>query len=540
MRRQRNSKQRFGHFYMALAAFTLISMLSCTSEFDELNTPQDQIVVDKIDANLLGQAFAQAQYNSVSGMSTYIWNSALYSDRYAQYHSNIHPAFESDQYVDAGAHKDRLWSNFYAMVATQLAFVEKFTVDANMPVENAIAKVQRVVAYHRMTDHFGPIIYSQFGNAETVVNYDSQEAIYHDFFSTLDEAVAVLKEHVGSSSAFGVNDQMYNGDVGLWLKFAGSLRLRLAMRVVYVDPELARAEAEKAMNDGVITANAESGEIATTINSLNGLSKITYHEEWRMSATIYSLLIGFDDPRTAVYMSPRWDGGGYRGLRNGLPVEQRDRNGMTLSYSAIGNRWRPLYTGLWGEAGVNAPMGVISAAEVYFLRAEGALRGWNMGSPAKDLYEEGIRMALSSTTTASPAEIEAYIQGTSLPVPIDDPWNSPAVTHIPVAYQAAAGFETQLEQIITQKWLALFPDGWEAWSERRRTGYPVGYALIASSNPNLTKFELARRREYPPIETTSNAEGFKTALELLGGPDRMDTRLWWDAKPIELFPTPAD
>jgi hypothetical protein len=114
------------------------------------------------------------------------------------------------------------------------------------------------------------------------------------------------------------------------------------------------------------------------------------------------------------------------------------------------------------------------------------------------------------------------------------------VSDIPVAYQAIADFETQLEQIITQKWLALFPDGWEPWSERRRTGYPVGYALIESLSPNLSEYDLARRREYPPIEETSNAEGFKTALELLGGPDRMDTRVWWDAKPLESYPTPSN
>lgn len=522
-----------------IMASLLVIVMSCTDKYDELNIPQNQIVVDEIDMNLLGQAFANAQYNSVSGLSTYIWNSALYSDRFAQYHSNIHPAFESDQYVDAGPHKDRLWTNFYATVATQLDFVEKFAAENGMILENAVAKVQKVVGYHRMTDHFGPIIYSEFGNAATSVNFDAQQDIYVDFFKILDEAVAVFNQHAGQS-AFGANDQMYGGDVDSWAKFANSLRLRLALRVVYADPALAQREAEKAIADGVITTNAENGEVSTTINSLNGLSKITYHEEWRMSTTIHSLLEGYNDPRMEVYMSPRWDGGGYRGLRNGLPVDQRDRNAMTLEYSAVGNRWRPLYTGLWGEAGINAPMMVVSAAEVYFLRAEGALRGWNMGGTAKELYEQGVRMALGMITSASAEEIETYITGTTLPIPIDDPWGSPPVTDIPVAYQSAADFETQLEQIITQKWLALFPDGWEAWSERRRTGYPVGYALIASSNPNLTKFELARRREYPPIEATSNAEGFKSALTLLGGPDRMDTRIWWDAKPIELFPTPTD
>jgi hypothetical protein len=527
------------NYLLALLALSF-SIVSCTGDYEELNTPQDQIVAENIDANLMAQSFSYAQYHTVSGMSTYIWNTALYADRYAQYFSNIHPAFRSEQYIDAGAHKDRLWSNFYSMVATQIFFVEEFTSENGMAVENAIAKVQRVLAYSRMTDAFGPIIYSEFGSGETTVNFDSQEDIYLDFFSTLDEAVEVLSQNTGGTSIFGSNDQMYEGDITSWLKFANSLRLRLAMHVAYVDPVLAKQEAEKAVNSGVITNNAENGLISTTINSLNGLSRITYHEEWRMSASMYSTLAGYNDPRMQVYFEPRWDGEGYRGLRNGLPVEQTFRNAMTLSYSPIGNKWRPLYSGAWGQGGDNPPMAVITSAEVYFLRAEGALRGWEMGGSPVGLYEDGIRMSLSLETDISTPEIETYIQSNNTPIDINDPWNSPAMTNIPVAYQAGADFETQLERIITQKWIAIFPDGWEAWTERRRTGYPVGYAIIESLNPNLTKFELARRREYPPIEATSNAQGFQSALQLLNGPDEMSTRLWWDAKPINLYPQPAD
>jgi hypothetical protein len=114
------------------------------------------------------------------------------------------------------------------------------------------------------------------------------------------------------------------------------------------------------------------------------------------------------------------------------------------------------------------------------------------------------------------------------------------MTDIPVAYQAGASFEKQLEQIISQKWLALFPDGYEAWAERRRTGYPKGYALIESLHPKLTKFQLLRRLQFSPNEVTANAEGLKTGIALLNGPDDNDTRVWWDAKPLSAYPTPAN
>ena len=160
---------------------------------------------------------------------------------------------------------------------------------------------------------------------------------------------------------------------------------------------------------------------------------------------------------------------------------------------------------------------------------------------AANLYNNGITMSLSENRVgASPAQINTYINSISLPVAINDQWNSPPMCNIPVSYQSSAGFETQLEQIITQKWLALFPNGWEAWAERRRTGYPLGYALIESLNPNLTKFQLIRRMGFSPDEQADNPAGLKTGLNLLGGPDQNDTRVWWDAKPLGDYRPPTN
>lgn len=519
-----------------------ISFSSCTKDYTELNTPENQIATSNIDANLLGQAFAKAQYEAAAGVLTsYIWCSELYAMQYAQYHANMHPIFTSDQFEQSGPHTDRWWTGFYGPIAPQIDLVVKSTEEGNMPLENAIAKVERVFAFHLVTDHFGPIIYSQSGNGQTSVAYDSQEDVYKSFFKTLDEAVAVLKTNTGGTSVLGNNDQMYNGNVNLWLKFANSLRLRLAMRIVYAEPDLAKAEAEKAVSDGVMVSNDESGLVKSTVNSLNGLSTTTYHEEWRMSATMMSLLVGWNDPRITMLTSPRWDGGAPRGLRNGVPLAQRDIPSMSPIYTPVNLRYRPLYAGAWGGPGDNEPNPTIVAPEVYFLRAEGALRGWSMGGTAKDLYEEGIRTSISSLLPgASTTEIDNYINGTSLPVAQSDNWSSPRVTDIPVKYQESADFETQLEQIITQKWLAIYPNGFEAWAERRRTGYPKGYAILESINSNLTRFEIPRRRLFPPIEASANAVEFENAKQLLGGPDNISTRLWWDKKPIASFPTPTD
>lgn len=531
-------------FINSISCIFLIAVVfafaGCTKEFDERNTPKNAIVLDNATTGLVGQAFAYAQYNSTGHYNYwYGWYATLYADMYAQYFSGIHPGFQSDVYEQSGTHMASLWTNFYSSVGSTIDFVEKYTQKNNMPVENALAKIWKVVAFHRITDHFGPIIYSQLGNGQTSVSYDSQKDIYTSFFKTLDEAVEVLNQNPGKN-AFGSNDQVYAGNVDKWKVLANSLRLRLAMRIVYADPALAKAEAEKAVAAGVMTTNADNGAVLSTANSRNPISIITSIEEFRVSASLYSVLGGYHDPRMTVFMAPRWDGGGYNGLRNGVPLAQRDRTILTRTYSAIGNKWRPPFTGLWGAAGENPPMMVLSAAEVYFLRAEGALRGWNMGGTAASLYKDGIRMSISDRTDASPTEIEAYINSTDLPVGVDDLWNTPPVSDLPVQYKETADFETQLEQIITQKWIALYPDGYEAWAERRRTGYPRGYAIIESLDANLSRTQLVRRLQFSPDEYSTNSVAVNQAVTLLGGPDRIDTRLWWDAKPLADYKTPTD
>jgi hypothetical protein len=413
---------------------------------------------------------------------------------------------------------------------------EQVTEANVMPVANAIAKVWRVEIYHRLTDYFGPIIYSQFGNYKTSVAFDAQEDIYKDFFKTLDDAVAILKTNpVGY--AFGSNDQVYKGATAQWLKFANSLRLRLAMRIVYADPAKAKTEAEKAVADGVITSNSDNAGVASTLNNINILSRITYlTNDFLASSGLLSALKGYNDPRLSIYYAPAVNGGQYAATRNGLVAS--DRGSATSPFiSYVGAKW----VGNPPRSGTTNPTIVFNAAEAAFLRAEGALRGWNMGGTAQDFYNEGIRLSLTENIPAiTTTQISDYQNSTATPAALADKWNSPAMSDIPVLYDAAGSFEKQLEQIITQKWLALYPNGYEAWAERRRTGYPRGYALIGSDNPDLSRTDLARRVVYPPSEVTTNASAYNAAKGLLGGNDDMKTRLWWDKKPLSDYPTPTN
>ena len=405
-----------------------------------------------------------------------------------------------------------------------------------MPVRYAAANIWRVEIYQRMTDYFGPIPYSEFGNGEESVPYDSQEEIYMDFFARLDSSYQTLSNNTGGS-AFGSSDLVYSGDVQQWMRFGNSLQLRAAMRIRHVMPEKAREEAEEAVSRGVMTSNGHNAELLTTQNNRNAYGIITNWGEFRMSSSMESLLEGYNDPRKSAYFNPSangdedGDGSPFEGMRNGLP---RSAKGTELNgaYSDMATRFLNENRG-----GSNPPVGVMNAAEVYFLRAEGALLGWDMGGSAEELYNEGIRMSLSEARVgASQQEIEEYINSTATPASPSDQWNSGPMSDIPVDFQSGADMETKLEQIITQKWLALYPVSLEAFAELRRTGYPVLYPIIDSRNPNLDNDDIFRRMTFVISEFNNNTQATENAIPLIGspegngGPDQNGTKVWWDVR----------
>jgi len=340
-------------------------------------------------------------------------------------------------------------------------------------------------------------------------------------FGRCRRTIGVLESNRGAN-VFGSNDQIFGGDVDKWLKYANTLRLRLAMRVKYVNPGLAQAEAEKSVASGVMLSNDDNAFVATTGNSMNPYSTITNWGEFRMSALMESILKGYDDPRIEAYFNPAasgdvdGDGNPYEGLRNGLPKVDKVP-ALNTDNSDMNTRWLP--------SGPNPPIKVITAAEAFFLRAEGALEGWNMGGDTQALYEEGIQVSMGEIAGA---DASAYIGSSATPV--DPDGASPPTTDIPVAFEAGADSERQLEQIITQKWIALYPDGWEAYAEQRRTGYPKLYPVLASDNPDVPPGDQMRRMTFVDGEFSNNMAAVSAAESLLGGPDKNNTKLWWDKK----------
>ena len=404
--------------------------------------------------------------------------------------------------------------------------------------EAALADIVWVLGFHRVTDYWGPIPYFAAGQPGNSVPYDAQDKIYDDFFKKLTAAVDILKTKTGETP-YGSFDLIYGGNVTKWIKFANTLRLRLALRISKVDPARAKTEAEAAVASGVLTDSP--GDDALIQKSLkgddnNGLAIMSDWNEFRMSASMESVLKGYQDPRLGVYFLP--DGatkanpngnGNYDGLRNGLTSTQLTESvNLPGANAKVGKRWSSPDFG--GNANyLETPQNIMAASEAYFLRAEGALLGWNMNGTAKSLYEDGITNSMKQWGITDAAAITAYINSNNVPVAPADYLNSPAVSDAPIKF--AADEATQKEQVAIQKWLAIFPDGTEAWADYRRSRAFILYPVANSENPDIPDptAKWIRRIPFLLSETQNNKAAVEAAIPLLGtGGDKLTTPLWWD------------
>jgi hypothetical protein len=510
-------KYRSLKFLMAGLSLALL-FYGCTDDFEEINT--NERVLTELDAATLGNMYGRVQYRGFY-MDYHQTSQNLFADHYCQYFANTQNAFSSDRYVLVGGWLNGSWNGFYNNIPNNLGEVLNATdpeVNPGFETLYALAQIWRVIVYERIANYWGPIPYTQVNNAEPDVPYDSERDIYLSFFSTLDEALGILNANRGGN-AFGGNDQIYGGSIDKWITFANTLRLRIAMRISEVEPALAKAEAEKAVSDGVMTSNLDDAEFQCTANSIHNMPRMIPWNEFRMSATMESILRGYEDPRMSAYFSPAVDPefGEYRGLRNGYEIVDLAKPGLFYDkLSAMGPKWQPV------DAQSSITWEIMMSAEAYFLRAEGALKGWNMGGTAEELYNSGIEKSMIQWGITDQAAINAYRQSTNVPIATHDaPF---PVTTIPVKYDPAVG----LEQIMTQKWLALYPDGWEAWAEARRTDFPRMYPRMASENPDVAPDEMMRRVQFVSGEYETNAEAVQDAIQKLGGPDKGSTRLWWN------------
>lgn len=417
-----------------------------------------------------------------------------------------------------------LFNDYFKNVVTTYNTIESKSSD---PVLLSVAKTCKVMAMSRVADVYGPIPYTRAGIGGVLyAPYDSQEEVYNAMFADLDDAIEKLTEN--QTNRFAPNsDRFYGGNTYKWVQLANSVKLRLAMRISNADPALAKKKAEEVMAHpiGPMASNADNAVLTLTAAQKNPyeVGLVDYNGgDSRISADITSYMNGYNDPRIKEYFDPSAFDGKYIGFRSGVIIPSPQSIGQ--QYSNMSVKLREVKT-----------MNIMCAAEVAFLRAEGALRGWNMNGTAKDLYEEGITLSFGQWAVSGAS---GYIADkTSVPERYIDPRGSfsysGAPSTITVAWDDASASITgsNFERIITQKWIALYPNGIEAWTEFRRTGFPKLMPIMSNNSNIVSTDRMARRLPYPQTEYTGNLKNVQEAVtNYLGKPDNMATDLWWAKK----------
>lgn len=413
----------------------------------------------------------------------------------------------------------------------------KGKTETQFPEVFALAQILKISAWHKATDMFGPIPYKEAGKGLITVPYDSQEEVYKSMFKELSDAIEVLTKYAdnGNSKLLPNADAVYAGDVHKWVVYANSLMLRLAMRVYYADAALSKKYALQAVNHsyGVMKtkddeAKMERGASLEFKNNLDVL--INQYNECRMGSSMLAYLGGYQDPRLPKYFNTSTVSqavtvgtyGKYSGVPTGHDVSSND---------AFRDSSRPAITS-------TTPTYWMRASEVYFLLAEAALHGFAVGGTAESLYEKGIEMSFEENGIAS-SEVADYMSSGLKPSAYSFHLTNPGVNvDVPAVTEATTAWsgtdEEKLEKIMIQKWIALYPNGQEAWSEYRRTGYPKLHSVVTNySNGEIDSEVGIRRMRFPTNKSTSAEDiaNLESARKLLrGGLDKAGTRLWWDNK----------
>lgn len=531
-----------------ILGMTTVAFVSCTGDYLEINSNPYQ----PGDLTPDGYGLSSAMSNIAGCVVSPDVNTAQFTDcllggpmggyyadsKVSGWDNTISNYNPTDNWTNVFLKSDRIIPVLY----TNLTVVEKLCEESGDDMPLMVANIIKVAAMSRVTDTYGPIPYSQIGkDGKIETPYDPQDKVYDKFFEELTNSVNALNAKLVDNPDYTIPssaDYVYKGDVKKWIRFANSLKMRLAMRIVYADKEKAQARFVEAMdpvNGGIMEQNDQNAMwdyfksssnpiyVASRYNSAEG--SLTGGDS-HAAADIICYMNGYNDNRREKYfVKSEYGYPEYVGVRRGIELSTLGKNAR--KYSGI-------------NVAESDPVIWMNAAETYFLRAEAvAVHGFtnpHETMTAKDLYEEGIRKSFEQWG----ADLGYYLEDNySTPQTYNDPENvnsySERLSEITVKWNDGAAQEEKQERIIIQKWIANWTLGNEAWADYRRTGYPKLIPATAEGNKSGGKVDSelgARRMPYPADEYVSNKNNVLEAVsEYLKGADEMGTFIWWDCKP---------
>ncbi|HAC74090.1 SusD/RagB family nutrient-binding outer membrane lipoprotein [Petrimonas sulfuriphila] len=517
-----------------IIAGALFITLNCTGDFEKMN--ENPLAAKEVSPKLILPKMLDYGFNCRPW--EYQVGDNLHTNLYAQYFANTASYFPSGRYEwKDNWVKDGFWRSYYVYLSKNLHEVKQM-LEKN-PQYNNMYQIMRIISAMgaaRTTDCFGDVPYFEAGQGIIESKYDSQKDIYYDIFKELTEAATSLKSNKENQDVYGNQDILFGGDLTRWIKLANSLRLRYALRLSFIDAEKAKKEGEAALKETLMTSNADNAGIKNAeANAGHSLWTISFWNEFRVSKTMIDIMLtqsSVHDPRLPLWFSQTQgyvygkSDIQYQGVPNGLPASELTKP----QYTAVNNscvwglyvypEWNQKEKGSVKEGTVPngtivKPQIIMNYAEVCFLKAEAALRGWATSGNAKVNYEEGI--------LASFAEARQGVNSTLYSTKNDDEY----IHGGNVKWKDTNDFETKLKQIITQKWIAIYPNGTEAWTEFRRTGYPLLTPVVQSDLSLIKSGEFIKKFRYIDDERNLNRYSKQTSLNQ-GKGDGQNIRVWWD------------
>jgi hypothetical protein len=493
-----NQKYIFKTKQLLLTVFIAAAGLSGCKKFLDINENPNN--PDSAAPNLL-LPVSQAAIGQVVGNFFQI-----YGNIWAQYwtqNPNSSQYKPIDQYSPASTAFDRPWLTLYRNALTNADLITKSQAPS-LEYTKGIAYLMKAYTFQVATDAFGDIPVNEALQpvAFPAPKFDAQSVVYDSIFNYIDKGLALVS--VPTSASPGAQDMVFQGNTANWKAFANTLKLRAYLRLAYVDAAKAEAgiKALYATNPTFLTVDASIKYLSTGGNEnplYNEMASPTLNKVQNIvaSTTAISHFDANSDPRVAKFYD----------LFATDATAKTERSIIQGSYGANSGKQvsppSPLVGGRASNtASATAPVKLISAAESYFLRAEATTRGWTTEPLIADtLYLRGIQTSFVAVGL-SVAAANTYFNTA------DD--GKAALT---------GGTQGYIKAIITQKYYAMCGfQGFEAWTEWRRTGYPTFFVQSAASIIGAGKMPL--RMIYPTTEATSNKN--------FPGLVAINVPVWWD------------
>lgn len=459
------------------------------------------------------------------------WTQAPSSSQYKIY----------EQYSPSASTYDRVWSLLYSSSLEDLDQIEKKALAGNQSQYVGIAKILKAYEFQIITDGWGDIPFSEAlkglpeDGGATSPKFDAQSAIYDGLIKMVQDGRMLLN---ASSTDQTINgDLVYGGDKDLWVKFANTLELKMYLRLSEKNPTKAQAGAVAIMGsagaNGFISKGEDAeiryGSAAGNQNPLHaemvGLQSV---QNLVGSSTVIDSMNADNDYRLYAFYNPL-SNGSFVGLKQGFYTAPASTS-VSIPSAAVGADVR-------NDASSLAPVKFITSYESKFLQAEAAARGWGGTGTDATLFDEGIRASFAAYATtfanqdillADVGDVSANGNPITSPITLSADYGYYAYTQGDTLYgvdpaywsqyPATGSVQDKVKFIITQKWFAMCGNqGFEAWTEWRRTGYPTFFTISVNS---IIGAKFPRALFYPDAEVQRNRN--------FPGQRVITDKVWWD------------